>query len=145
MARHRFIGAALSIAICGSANADTLGVLVNHSGDDLIGRRLAAEIKNEVRSSPVFHLVYVADQSVYKISIVTIDPDKDEYDSESMTVYSSTSLIDNDEGFDFYLNSHVGTCGANVVKSCAEKLVQELSVSHEEIVEALVTYGAFDE
>jgi len=141
----KYLFATLVAVTCSmSSFADTLGVIVSHSGDDLVGKRLAVEVKNSVRNSTLFHLIYTPDDKVYGISLVTIDPDEDTRDADLRTTYSATFILNSGELFDYHMTSIVGVCGADKVKSCSEKLIQDLSVQHEDLLEAMVQAGAFD-
>ena len=127
-----------------SAVAETAGVFVGATADDDVGKALVVEVKNSIRSNPAFHLEYLESASLYKIMIVTIDPDSKYSNSGTQTVYSTTLLANSGEYFDYYLTSLVGHCGSEVVESCAQKMVRSLSIQHEELVEAYVAAGGFD-
>ncbi|MDX5365756.1 MAG: hypothetical protein LPK90_05055 [Alphaproteobacteria bacterium] len=122
--------------------AEIMPVIVRHSGDDPVGKRLAVEIKNSIRSSSIFTLVYSGDDAIYDIAVVTLDPD--EVSNPTRTIYSVTLLIKNLEGFDYYLTSMVGICGQQRLSVCADGIVQDLGVENEDILEALATVAVWE-
>ena len=107
-------------------------IAVNHSGDDVVGERLAFEIREAIRRSAAYELTSV-DNSLFQIQLVTIDPqDRGSRNAGNQTVaaiaYTVSNLIPFEEKnpqtwLRMLLTANVQTCGRNVVDGCAKGLV----------------------
>jgi hypothetical protein len=96
---------------------------LQHTGDDIVGSRLAYYVKEGLRKSSGLTL---SDDSDYRIqlSIVTLDPssNKDGYS----TVYSAVwKLKFPTQLYPFFLNQSVGTCGSRRIEDVADGLVAD--------------------
>ena len=134
LSRPLFIVLLLAV-FCWKVSAQTMPVLVDHTGDDVVGQRLAYLVKDEVRRSGSFNLVYDETDAIYQVHLITLDPD--EGYPQGWTIYSASFVLSNEYGFDDYLTSKVGYCGSAKLQGCAENIVQEVGIWNENFLETL--------
>lgn len=119
------------------AKAQEIPVYVGFAGDDLVGQRLAYQFKDEIRKSGAFEIEYSEEAAIFDVKMITLDPE--EASDQTYTVYSLTFTLSNADGFNYYLDSYVGTCGSDAVPRCAEKMVQNLGTWGELMREVAAT------
>ena len=121
--------AAMLLALCCSANAQSgkIPVIVDSTGDDTVGSRLAYQVRGQIAQSALFR--EPKGKELYlKVHLVTLDPDSSiESTRGSRTIYAMSLTIvgpiANDEK---YLTTTVGKCGTSVVARCAESILSDL-------------------
>lgn len=98
------------------------GVYISGSTEDGVGSRLAYEIREQIRASHGLKISDTRSESIIRLKISTMDPD---YGFEKRTVYSFVITVRSlgDGTFDTFWAVFLGTCGEDVVKSCASTLV----------------------
>lgn len=132
--------AALCLACsAGSAAAQVpkLPVYIGATTNDPVGRRLAYHVRDQIGRSGTFTEVSADNDRGFAAMLVTIDPSVD--GDGHMTAYTLVILIRNPGGLDYYLQSYVGTCGANKVAYCASEIVSDIGDQAEMVRQALQT------
>lgn len=121
----KIAAAALVVAAASSAQAQVRVELVSTS-KDVLGRRLAYEIREAIAASRTVAMSSDEDDFRMRLSIVTIDPEDQE--TQLTTVYSAVILAVNPkQPAPYYITNFVGTCGGNKIKTCANNLLVNLS------------------
>lgn len=102
-------------------------VYVEASGDDLVGRDLAYQVRETIRLSAGLTLADRESDARFILRVVTLDPDSKDSAGLS-TVYSAvyTMRTFHDFPVEMYKTSVVGTCGRNRVNSCARSITATL-------------------
>ena len=113
------LAAALALCVLAAASAAEDGrvdVIVTHTGTDGLGKRLAAALANELRSSKRLQLVPASDERI-GLYLATMYRD-------GATIYSATWTFGGmaDDG---YFTSTVGACEADAIRACARRLAAE--------------------
>lgn len=100
-------------------------IYVDHSGADLIGRRLAFQIKEVINNSSSMTTTYLKSDATIIINLITME----DFNSEGyLSIYSVSWLTHNSEGCVFnyvFLSSTIGYTGTERVNECAEGLVAD--------------------
>lgn len=97
---------------------------VSHSGEDIVGGRLAFAVKERIRKSESMRITYEKELRA-TIILVTLDQYKDSPGTSSC--YSFVLCWDNPEQpLSFYITSFVGYCGSSRVDEVAEGLVADV-------------------
>ncbi|MCC7068655.1 MAG: hypothetical protein IT523_09385 [Burkholderiales bacterium] len=101
-------------------------VFVAATTPDSVGSRLVYSIKEGIRRSAGMALTDRSQDSIIRVNIVTLDPDKNE-NSSRRTIYSVvwTAQTFHSTPVTMYLTNSVGLCGSNRVQECAEDLVAD--------------------
>ena len=124
-----------AILICGSTGAtaaeDKLGVYIQFAGNDPVGKQLDFFLREKFRQSPTFQEVFDEKQSVFALYFTTLDPSLN--DNGLTTSYSFVVTIENQNGFNSYITSHVGICGGSRLTECATTLFGNVGSTLEEI------------
>ena len=103
-------------------------VFVDASAPDGQGDRLVYAVKEQIRRSASMRLVDTEKESGFQLHLSTLDPDNNNY----RTIYSMTvtlANLNNPAIFSMYLDSTVGSCGANVIDQCANSIVARADTS----------------
>jgi hypothetical protein len=117
-----------SLAIAPPIWAQT-NVHVTETIEDQVGQRLAFVFREALRRSATFEDTYDQKSSFFSVSLITLDPD--ERANQTRTIYTFVITLTADTGFNRYVTSSVGFCGADVLTECADGLVQDLGVQLE--------------
>lgn len=123
MLRYFFL-AAFGISLIGALMPTTVAaqvVAVDHTGDDSVGMQLAYRVREEIGKSSRLTLGSASNYG-WKIVLVTVG------DSKKTSYSMSLVLKDNSGGFDDFVTSIVGICGADRVESCARSIVAGIDV-----------------
>lgn len=120
----------------GRAEDNKISVFFEYSGDDSIGKQIAFLMLEEIRKSGSFRHTFDKSESVFTVSLVSMDPSGDAHHS----IYSYSILLTNNDGFDYFITSYVGVCGSQRISTCAVDLFSNLGVQLEEIRRALMQY-----
>jgi len=110
------------ISANGFAQDSRAAVFVDGAAPDGQGGRLFYAVKEQIRRSASMRLVDTEKESGFQLHLNTLDPDNNSY----RTIYSmAISMVNftNPATFSMYLDSTVGTCGANVIDQCANSIV----------------------
>ncbi len=106
-----------------------IAVEVVHSGKDIVGSRLAYQLKEGIRRSGGLRLTTL-DEPRMIIYLVTTD----EFDTPgTATIYSYTFVSKGSVGPPWFITSGVGSCGATRVNEAAETLVAHTDEEVDEI------------
>lgn len=98
-------------------------VYLQTNADDNIGRQLAYQVREKLNKSSTLSLIDDNKKSSIQVKIVTMSPQNDSNNSIS-TIYSEVILIKfENESYARYDSSFVGTCGKNVIASCADTII----------------------
>lgn len=128
-----FFLAAIAFAVCASASAQ-VAVYVDSNTKDSIGKRLDFVVRDHIRSSSSFRITYDEEEAIIKVSLNTLDPDRDTRSVSTRTVYAFNILLRNPSGgFDYLVKSFVGYCGTDVLASCGDDISQEIGVVIEDL------------
>ena len=122
----------------GFAQNTQSAVFIDASAPDMQGGRLVYAVKEQIRKSASMRLVDAEKESGFQLHISTLDPDN----SNWRTIYSMTVTVVNfsaPASFSMYLDSTVGSCGANVIDQCANSIVARLDTSVSGIRAALAS------
>lgn len=105
-----------ALTAAGAAEDGRVDVSVIHTGTDGAGKRLAAALAAELRSSKRLNLVGASDERI-GLYLATMPRD-------GATIYSATWTFGGmaDDG---YFTSTVGACEADAIRSCARRLAAE--------------------
>lgn len=111
----------------------TTNVSVESSGvEDMVGRSLVYEIREEFRSSSGFNLSNSEEQTI-RLTIMTMPKYKD--NPNISTIYSINWIVYvENQGLPYFLDSVLGFCGSGAVESSARSIV----ASTDELVSDLV-------
>lgn len=98
------------------ADDGRVDVTLTHTGSDVMGKRLALSLRNELIQSKRMNLVKTSDERI-GVYLATMA-------SRGGTVYSATWTLGGmaDDG---YLTSRVGICEPTSIKTCARNLLAE--------------------
>lgn len=100
-------------------------IYVDHSGEDLVGRRLAFQIKEAINNSSSMTTTYLKSDALLIINLTTME----DYNSKGyLSIYSVSWLAHNSEGSVFnyvFLSTVIGYTGTERVNECAEGLVAD--------------------
>jgi hypothetical protein len=124
-----------------AAGADTkVGVSLQFSGKDALGKQLDFFLKEQFRQSATFQEVYDEKGGIFVVYLTTIDPsvNADGY----QTVYSYVLAVENKDGLNSYLKSVVGVCGGNRIRECANDLFGDVGSALGDIRRALLAETA---
>lgn len=96
-------------------------VEVEHTGNDIVGGRLAFAVKEGIRKSESFRISY-KDELRVKIILLTID--NDSYSPGNSSIYSFVLCwVNPTYYFSFFITSYVGQCGSSRVDEVAERII----------------------
>lgn len=110
-------------------------VSIESYADDMVGRSLVYEVKEEFRSSSAFNLVS-REGGTIRLIISTMPRYKD--DPSISTIYSvKWTLRMVGDGFPLYVDATLGYCGRDVVKSSARSIVASTDELVSDLVDAL--------
>lgn len=140
--RQIFLALFLALtALVARAETVKMPVHVETTAEDTIGRQLAYQLRESIRSSGGLELVDTKDDAIIRIKIVTLDPDTN--GSGYRTIYSLVWTIKQlDSGADIFWNNSVGICGQSRVSSCASDMAartDEISIQMKEIIRKLIS------
>jgi len=135
--RALFILALLWSAAALGAAAQTIRVFVEHSGEDALGLQVASALRDEIRRSPAFELVFTEETSVYIVALSSLDPDEYGYSQQTRTALSVVYQMYNDEWFNYTISHNVWICGKSKIKGCAEDVARDLSVLNDAMLTGL--------
>lgn len=114
----RLLGMGLLLIFSGACGAaDTVRVVVEHSGKDRLGRQIAFELKEAIRGSQSFELHDGLDKSALWVNIVTLSADSQNQSSAVSLAFTVNDLTIPLSGF--HVTSNVGVCGDARIQSCA--------------------------
>jgi hypothetical protein len=128
----------MSFAFVTSAHAQasekvTVGVL--HSGDDVVGMRLAFALKEALRASQGYQLGTDYARTLVRFNLITLNPVQSRKQTGNWTVASATLTMQNHTRFEpnnpqtwypIYLTSVLVTCGSAEITECANNLMATL-------------------
>jgi hypothetical protein len=118
-----------------SAAEGKMPVYISFVGEDALGRKLGAVLRENLKTSGRFEDVAKEDSSSLIIYLTTIDPSAG---SDGLqTAYAYVLAITNARGLNALLNSKVGICGSSLVQKCASLLYADVGKTMEEIRGAL--------
>lgn len=120
--RQTLLGVLLVIVLTGTSCAfASTPIIVQATGNDMVGQRLVYYFKEAIRTSASFRLSQ-GDEPGIEVRLVTLDPSSG--DTGGSTVYSAVWTLANPKKYtEIYLTSVVGTCGTKRVHECAEDLL----------------------
>jgi len=105
------------------AQTEEIAVEVIGSANDMVGKRLIYQIKEDIRRSSIMRLS-ITDENRFQLYISTMPKFDD--DPSIATIYSVIWCITGPEmGMSLYLYSSLGYCGRDVVASSAENIVAQ--------------------
>ena len=116
-----------------------VSIAVNHTGDDSVGQTLAFAIREAIRGSHGYELVAGA-KAAFRISIVTLDPDKSGQVPGSRTIAAMTFTARNTNLFNdrwpqtwypIYLTTEISMTGAGRVDDQAKSILASLEAEIE--------------
>lgn len=111
-------------------------VYVNYSGNDVVGRRLAYELRTQIAESPLVALADDPDDALLRANLITVAADGE--DGYTMTAYSYViTLKEFDGGFDRFYTHFAGVCGSTRVRECGRDLLTRVVEIRDEIIAAL--------
>jgi hypothetical protein len=109
-------------------------VSVESYGNDMVGRSLVYEVKEEFRDSEAFNLVSSADES---IPVITSTMPKNKNNPSIATIYSVKWVYSvKGVSLPYYLDGTLGYCGSDVVESSARSIV----ASTDKLVSEIIDY-----
>jgi hypothetical protein len=97
-------------------------IYVYSASEDAVGEKLVYYFKEELRNSKGITLGTASD-SVFFISVITMDHDEDKLRTVYSIVWAVSTLTINAQLTKSVLDHIVGVCGTNRVKNCAESIV----------------------
>ena len=113
-------------------------VEVSHSGDDIVGGRLAYAVKEKIRNSSSLQMSYSEDARLTVI-LVTLDQTPDRPGASSC--YSFVLCMTNPNNyFPNYITSSVGYCGSSRVTEVADGIVADIDKVVDNIRRAVNNY-----
>jgi hypothetical protein len=121
------------------------GVSVAHSGEDIVGQRLAFSLREALRSSSGYKLVD-GSEAVFRVNLITIDPERNPSAAGTWTAASVTFLMTNyipyqnnnpQTWYPIYLTSLVVTAGTQRVDEQAKGILASLDAAVEEYKKAM--------
>jgi hypothetical protein len=124
---------------CATPAMAQVKVIVDATTEDDVGKQLAFAFKEQIRQSATFAETYDETKAVLGANLVTLDVDEGSTRSQTQTVYSLTLVIKRNDGFDNFITSYVGKCGASVVSSCASRMLLNMGVQLEELRAAILS------
>lgn len=129
------MGSFLSVALacCCLASSAQIPVRIDTNADDIVGRRVAFNLREVVASSKQFDIGVVKSKPKLVISLITLATPVSE--DGIATVYSAAFTWDDpDNPAAWHLSHIVGSCGGNRVRSCAESIAAEAAQLYEQRV-----------
>jgi hypothetical protein len=118
-------------AFGGGAASAQIPILIEHSGDDRIGKQLAFELRDQIKASATFVETRRPSEAAVAVYLVTLNPDDDS--KTNWMIYSYTLVIPNQGGLDQYITSSVGKCGVGVIDDCAGRMIRNTGAHLEEV------------
>lgn len=118
-------------------NASAASIYVGVTSPDAVGKALAYNLREEIAASSRHKLVIDESDAMFRLSIVTLDPDKDSL----RTIYSVVLNLKNyadGQNYDYHVTSWVGICGRAAVSGCARNIASNLDAEIQPIAEAIV-------
>ena len=118
--------AVLSIAPVMAYGQAQMPVFIESAAQDTVGSRLAYAIREKVRQSSGFALVTTTDGALFRIGLVTLDPNANASTAGYSTIYSVVLTAWRPQTKTWtYINKFVGNCGSARVNECAESVMAE--------------------
>lgn len=121
------------LATPASAQDNRIGVYLRFTGNDTAGKQLAFQLREQLRRSGSFREAYSWEDSGFTLAFITLDPET----SGSLTAYSYSVLLTNQEGLDYHVKSFAGYCGIQRIRECAADLLDNLGAELEDIRAAI--------
>ncbi|MGE5563421.1 MAG: hypothetical protein ACM3ZV_08930 [Bacillota bacterium] len=125
---------AAAIAISWSGVSSAASIMVSSTSDDAVGQSLIYYLKDDISRSSMHRLVYTEDDAAFVIRIVTLK--ENEGRSAAYAAVLTMPQIDK-KGFNYYVSSQVGYCGADVTERCASDILAAFDQPISEVVSAL--------
>lgn len=123
-----------TVPVLAQDKSGAANVSVEAYGDDMVGRSLVYEVKEEFRDSEAFNLVSSTDESI-QVIISTMPKNKD--NPSISTIYSVKWVYNvEDVSLPYYIDGTLGYCGSDVVESSARSIV----ASTDELVSEIIDY-----
>jgi hypothetical protein len=118
--------AGLIMMLLASVSHAQINVSLATTGEDIIGKRLAFEIREGVRRSAAMRLVDSEERAAIRLQLVTLNP-SEQSGSQNWTVYSVVYTVANLSNVksSLFMNHYVGTCGSSKISACAAGIVAE--------------------
>jgi hypothetical protein len=143
MLRRWIVLVMLSLGLCiPVARADEekrFAVQVDHTGEDLVGQRLAYEIREAIRGSHAYQLEQ-SPEAIFTIHLVTLDPDDGNKGLRSIAAITITMRnfvpyeANNPQTWmPMYMNTEVVIVGSNQLKSMAHSIIADFDVAVEQV------------
>jgi hypothetical protein len=115
------------------APAAAASIQVTSTSEDTVGQSIVYNLRNKIAASSLHKVAYTRDTAGFVIVIVTL---KD--NNGRTSIYSASLLMPpfDKKGYDYFITSAVGTCGADVTEACAASILSTFDDEITEIVSA---------
>ena len=122
------------------AQDQRISVSVSHTGEDNVGQRLAFALREVVRSSAGYRLVD-AREATFRVSLVTLDPERSQSAAGSWTTAAVTVTVRNTHPFNssnpqtwypIHLSTAIVLAGASKAEDQAKGILASLDASIED-------------
>jgi len=114
-----------------SAPAEAATVMVTSTADDTVGQSIVYSLRDQINRSSLYKVAYTREDSGFIIQIVTI-PENDGRTAAYSAVLTMPPL--DKKGFDYYITSVVGYCGADVTNTCASRILSSFDHPMSEMI-----------
>ena len=91
--------AAMVLPLVALAQSARTSISVAHRGEDILGKRLALELREAIRASSGYELL-PGPQSTYRIGLVTLDPARGQPAAGNWSIVAVTFTMKNNSAFD---------------------------------------------
>lgn len=124
----------LACAVAFAQAAKRIPVVVEHSGTDAVGQRMAFELREGIRGSQAMRLVADRDANP-RITIHLVSIDESSTSPGSASALAIVFAYDSDElpHLGYLLNAYVQTCGTKRTSECARNILAYVDQSIEKV------------
>jgi len=115
---------------------DRIPVEIEHAGQDSLGLRYFFEIKEAIRGSNSMRLVDSTPLTPrIRVSVITIDRDRDKAGSGQQTTVSTTLVFDSIDMplSGAFITSYVEYCGSDRINECTRRMLSKIDAASESL------------
>lgn len=117
-----------------ASGAGAASIMVEYSGEDIVGQRIAYDLREQISRSQRHKLVYSREQAGFVLRIVTVENTRNV--STSYAAALTMPPFDK-KGYDYFITMFAGNCGSSRISECSLNILSGFDEEMNSIVSAM--------